>query len=251
MFKISLKREKDAFVHLLNVNQNLIYIDGMICAMHPQLYAFACIRSKKIKVGSQDPIVNDCSSLKDRLKSRVADAVTLSPEKGYIEISEPYYFRSKIQLVEDDALVGEAMKRVGVIEDIDGVVSGNTFEDPRTKDDRPVALFKIDNAVLADMLAQIGDSERLEIFTDENGALNIKNHSNGAEMACQVDCCVPAKVLLTEDSMKMLKSSLLQKEDLAEGEDSDEKEKSRIYLVDGCFMVVANKARTIINSMVE
>jgi hypothetical protein len=251
MFKISLKKEKDSLTHMLNVNTNLIHVDGMICSMHPQLYAFACIKSKKINVGSENPIVNDCLSLKDRLKSRVIDTITMCPEQGFIEITDPYFFNSKIPLLEDDSLVSEAMKRVGVIEDIKGVISGNTFEDPKTKEDKAVAVFKIDNAILADMLAQIGESERLEIFTNESNALNMKNHNNGAEMAYKIECSVPATVILTEDAMKMLKSSLLQKEELLEEEEPTEKSKSKIYIVDGCFMVVVNKASTIINCMVE
>jgi len=235
---------------MLNVNTNLLFMDGIICAMHPQLYAFACVKSRKIKVGSENPIVNDCLPLKDRLKSRIIDRVSMCPERGFIEITSPYYFKPKIPIIEDDSLISEAMKRVSVIEDIKGVIAGNTFEDPRTGEDRAVSIIKIDNAVLSDMLAQIGSSDRLEIFTSE-GTLNMKNHSNGAEMAYEVECKLPAKVLLTEDSVKMLKSSLLQREELLEDEEQTEKQKSKIYLVDMCFMVVTNKASTIINSMVE
>lgn len=241
MFEISLKEEKEALNHLLSINREIVFADRIMCALHPGLYAFSVIEHEDIKL--DEPVICECSDLRDIIKSREIDKMTLIPELGKIEVQEPYELKANIKLLDSSSSIDESEKRYESLKEIEKGVE--EYLD-RNNNTHRIASFTMSNSLFMDMLQRAGDADVMEISTGEK--LVFKNHTSGRQVKYSKMSPLPeTSVLILEDCQEILGSSFLTK---LEGEEV-ERGRSQITMVDGSFIVVLNKARTIINSKVE
>ncbi len=208
-FNLSLKRDKEALGHLLNINKDFVFLDGAICSLHSGLFAFGAIIHSGITVGGSS--LNDCSVLANTIKSRHIDKMTFDPLKGIISVGDPYEYIPKIKVKDDSSVIDECVKRLEAISSISDIEPGAVFTDKRGTE-RSVVSVKVNNSILADMLDRLGTEASLELVL-EKGKLEITNQQTGDYVARAFpapDDDRKVSVLVTEDAQKVFASAFLE-----------------------------------------
>lgn len=243
MFKMYLKRDKEALQHLLSINKQMIFLDGVVCSVHPGLFAFSAIFHKSI--GSKRPVLADCAFLESFTKSKQLDEMIFDVEHGEFTVARPYKSGARIEEQADSGLLDEAYKRLEIIEGVKDLDPEAVFS--AGNKDRTLSFFEIDNGIFLDMLQRVGIEENME-FTITKNEVRIANSKAWAAFELP-GMNKEVSIILTEDTLPVLKSAFMEKEQAEIGK--EERTSSIICVVDESFVVVTNRASTIINSMVE
>jgi len=250
MFRINMKDEKDALKHALNISTKLVFVDGLICSLHDQMYAFTAIESPGVKIG--EPVLSSCEGLPDMLKSKEAESISFYPEENRMQIERPYTFEEEMPTVDDDSKIGEVEKRWNILSQIDEELKDTqeTIFVDKAGEEHDVFSFQISNSLMLDMLQRM-KKEDIEIMVSSEG-LKIQSMIRKGRKATynQIKSKKPVSVMILEDSYTSMTSAFLAKfeekeqEVIASGN-------STIIIVDKCYMVIENRAKTIINSKVS
>lgn len=242
MFKLSLKKEKNALTHLVKINKDFVFAPGVICALHPGLYAFAALKNKN--VDTDEPVLRDCSFMEDIVKSREIDEMEFNIQSAEFKTKKPYKYHSMMTEKEDGgASAEEVMKRLSIIEGISELDENSVFTKSDGEEKR-IAFFEVDNGVFIDMLQRLGEEENVKLSTGDE--LRVENSKTFAAMEFSAPM-TEVSVVLTEDTLPVLKNSFLGDEESSE---KAERPKSKICIIDETSILVLNRASTIINSMV-
>lgn len=251
IFKLSLKNYKQALAHLLSISDNLVFADGVICAVHNGLYAFGMIEDNSVKIA--EPLVLDCSLLKDVIKSKEIATITFNIEGRKAETTEPYKFSVPLREIEDKTLIDECEKRFTVLKELEGAIKELpseefTFVDKKNDRECNAVWFKIKNGLILDMLKRVKAGKASDVEIEIGNSLLIKNNATGARATYdRISASDKISIVTLEDCQPALESAFISKEN----EEEAEKDQSKVIIVDGCFLIVMNKASTIISSTVD
>lgn len=241
MFKMHLKRDKDAIKHLSTINKDFVFLNGAMCSMHPGLYAFGVFFSGDVSV--DHPTVRECGDFIDGvIKSKEMDEIIFDVDGNKFSAVKPYKFMREMP-EKDDATdsIGEVEKRLGIISSIGEIGENSVFTDADGVD-RNVALFEVDNAILLDMLQHMGEENDVTLTTGKQ--LTIETSTAVTEL----EFLKPLKevsIVITEDTLPFLKSAFIEPEMQTQ---NAERPTSKICIIDESFIIITNKVATIINS---
>lgn len=243
LFKLNIQEIGDVLKHLLSINTSLIFAEGVMCSLHSGMHTFSIF---KHPITVDGILLNDCTRLSQILKSKTIEEASFFPELGRIEITKPFEYSPKINLMDDDNLIEEAGKRVNILEEI---ADADVFVD-KQNEEHSLTSFSIDNDVFRDMLFQIGKADFIELRTGDS--LQIINHETNEKIKHRtITSEKEVSVLITESAQPFLISSLVNPPPTIEEESRGSSNMSKVFIIDEAFIVLENLCKTVINSRVE
>jgi hypothetical protein len=240
MFKLKLKKEKTAISLMMKINKDLIMGDGVVCSLHSGAFAFCAIFDDAI---AGDLSMRDCSFLDNVRTSRVINEMIFDIESSKFKVNSPYRCRYDMPVKEDAFSIPEAVKRLEIISEF--ADESNEVECFRKSDGQEVDVVKveIDNELFTDMLKRLGSEENVLIEAGES--LKISNSKSWASYKLP-SITKNVSVTVTEDTFPVLEQAFIEEEQIGENRKPPT---SSIYLADKSFLLIMNKAYTLINSM--
>lgn len=233
--------------HLLSINKNLVFMQGAVCAIHPQFFGFSFIAHEGIQLeGPEDAaMVCNCTPLIKLCDSKEVDVMDFRPEEHRIVITSPYNFEPVIEEIDDKSTIEECYKRMNAASLLSDIKAGNKWTDSEGSQ-HAVGSFSVDNGLMTDILNQIGEGDAIELSIGKD--IRLQNHSTKppTKISLQgVTIPTPVSVILNEDSKPIFQSSFLEQEVTDELPSADAAA-STVYVADKAFMAVVNKANTLI-----
>ena len=240
MFKLRLKKERTAISLMMKINKDLIMGDGVLCAFHIGQFAFSAIFDDNI---TGELSMRDCAFLDNVRTSKVINEMSFDIEKSKFRVTSPYRCRYDMPVKEADSTIPEAVKRLEIISEFAN--SEEEIECFRKSDGQEVDVVRveIDNDLFVDMLHRLGKEENIVIEAGE--ALRISNSKSWASYKLP-SITKTVSVTVTEDTFPILEQAFIEEEQVGE---SRKPSTSVIYLADKSFVLIMNKAFTVINSM--
>jgi hypothetical protein len=246
-FSLSLHTYRNALKHLLEINKELVFGKGLICALHTGKFAFSAIRIDN--TDSNDFSIHDCTDLDNMINSKQFDEVTVDLSGQKIVASKPYRFSinvpTKDDYVEDDSLgmIGEVKKRLEILGDVGSAESGYVFNDSSVEN-HSLCNLDVYNAVLVDMIGRVFLEDFDLTLETSNFELKLSNEKRSASLPLtagvpQTKIVLSSGTYKVEGTLQILKSAL----------QATEEKQSKITIVDSSFLRVENTAVTMINTM--
>jgi hypothetical protein len=234
-FSLSLKENKTALKHLLAINGDLVFGNGVICALHKGLFMFSAIQVDC----RSDFTIRSCERLENMLSSKQFDKISIDLTNGKITATKPY--RYSVGTPEKDDymdMIEEVKTRLEIVDKLESAKSGLYHR--RTGNDRPLSVIAdVDTSILIDMIERFDDQSEIMLETFGN---TVKLSSGQDEASCELEYSLPTtRVLIDEHETGIFKSSFLR----GEGESS----KSKLIIADSAFVLILNQAATIISCM--
>lgn len=243
MFKLHLKREKEALTHLISINKDLVFVPEAVCSIHPGLYMFSAIFHKDVHV--ENPTIRECAFLEGVLKSKEIDEMEFDTEANSFDTKRPYKTHRDMPEKDDSTgAIEEVQKRLDIIAGISELSEGSVFTNS-AGEEKAIAFFEVDNAIFLDMLQGIGEGENVKLTTGAELRLESSKAWASLEFSSPIN---QVSIVVTEDTLPVLKSAFI--EPIESTEKTAERPRSRICIVDESFVIITNRASTIINSMV-
>lgn len=247
-FSLALNKYRNALKHLLTVNkEELVFGNGLICALYPAQHTFSAIRTEGSN--SNDFSIHDCADLENLLNSRQIDEITVDLLDQEIVVSKPY--RSDITIPEVDdysedesGTIGQIKMRLEIIDDLQSKETGSFFTEESGKQHR-LCVVEVENSILIDMIEIIGEEYDMTLETSDS-ALTLWNEKRRASYPLQPSTgLAQTRMVLSgptyndRGSLQIFKSALR-----AFGET-----KSKLIIADSAFLLVMQDwAVTLLNS---
>jgi hypothetical protein len=248
-FSLSLNKYRSALKHLLTINKDLVFGNGLICALRNGRSAFSAIRIDSFD--SSDFSIRDCTDLDNMINSKQFDKITLDLLAQKITASNPYKFSinvpTKDDYVEADNLgmIGEVKKRLEILEDVASAESENVFEDSSGETHKLCNLI-VDNAVFVDMIERVFLEDFDLTLETSNFELKLSNEKRSASLPLsaslpQTKIVLSAGTYIVAGTLQILKSAL----------QAAEEKQSKITIADSAILMVQNETVTIINTITQ
>lgn len=228
--------------HLLSISTTITFVEGVMCAIHPQHYAFSMIEDDNIKV--DEPVACDCSNLLKTVKvSKLVGTLEIHPELGRIQIDKPYELIDIIEPMDEESIIEESERRFHFIKDVESRGISETIE--HKGESKNLFRFQIENQLFNEMLEQIGESCSLEMTISDK--MELKTIAEKPKIIRYPNVSSPEEIkfLITEDCSPIIKSALIN------SEKEDVKGNSTISIIDESFMIISNIAKTMISAAVS
>lgn len=232
-FALSLHKYRNALKHLLAMNKELVFVNGLICALHPGRYAFSAVKSGSFD--SNDFSIRDCIDLDKMIDSKQFDEITVNLSAQEIAASKPYRFSVNVPAID---YVGdyfsEVNKRLEMIDQISSKKSGDSLTFPSSGESHRLCFLEVDNAVLVDMIERVSRTEDFALtFETSKFGLRLFSEKSLASLPFPASLARTIFRLSEPDgrnvgSLQILKSALRALEETT----------SKIIVADSAFMLV-------------